>query len=104
MANKRIPSCDVEQTRAQIEELIEDWRDSSGPLPVWGRVIAREAGVGADTVSDAATDRFARRWLAKELTNQVDYGSSSQVCGYGYVWHKYTGEGRRFRRRLDRGK
>ena len=98
------PACDVAQTRMRLEDEIQDWADGRQALPAWAKVIAREARLKADTVEEAQTDRWYRNWVASMLTEQVNYASHSQVCGYGHVWNKYTGEGRRFRRRLARTK
>lgn len=101
---KRTPACNVRETRARLEEELDDWVDGRQPLPSWAKVIAREAGVTAEQVADAESDSWYRRHVGRALAEQVGYASSSQVCGYGFVWNKYTGEGRRFRRRLARTK
>ena len=96
-------SCNVRETRARLEQFLEDWQETPRTaLPAWAKVIAREAGVRAADVEGA--DEWQRRWLLRELTDQVTSASSSQVCGYGHVLDKYMGEGRRFRKRLSRTK
>jgi hypothetical protein len=100
---KRAPACDVEETRARLEDWIDQWvREPGDTLPSWAKVVAREAGLTARDFEDMTV--WTKRWAGRELTNQARYASNSQVCGYAHVLNKYMGEGRRFRRRLARTK
>ena len=100
---KRAPACDVEETRARLEDWIDQWvREPGDAVPAWAKVVAREAGLKAADFEDMTI--WTKRWAGRELKAQANNASSSQVCGYAHVLNKYMGEGRRFRKRLERTK